>query len=79
MKKKTLRKIYRTIRSVILDTIAVASFLVVLLGVLVWDCGLTKLSLAVWGVAIAYLVLYGFANIDAGNVLREEDYVEEEW
>ena len=60
--KKTFRKIYRKIRSAMLDAIAVVSTCVIVAGLCLVDCGLTALSWTVMGVAFAYLVAFIWAN-----------------
>jgi hypothetical protein len=60
--KKTFRKIYRKIRSAMLDAIAVVSATVIIAGLCLVDCGLTALSWTVMGVAFAYLAAFIWAN-----------------
>ena len=62
MKRKTLRKIYRTIRAIVLDALAFISAFVIIAGICAVDCGLTALSWSVMGVAATYLGLFIYAN-----------------
>lgn len=69
--KRKLRKIYRKIRCVTLDALAVISTFIIIAGLCAVDCGLTALSWSVMGVAATYLVLFIYAN--------SEMECEEEW